>query len=449
MTFVKLIVIAGEGFSNTQKISAGLSRIGRTDFEICQIDDVLRLLDRSPIIAFRGKNEGVDYPQPNHIEFIDVVFDEKAADFEKPAIRLGNCTAGELTDNILKAEQRVLQRIKFVSSSVNSIFYDRFNLVGTSSLFEKVTHNICRVASTDSRVLIHGETGTGKESAAQAIHYLSSRTDKPFIPVNCGAFSDELLLSELFGHKKGAFTGALENRPGLIQSADGGTLFLDEVDTLSTRAQVALLRFLQENEIRPIGSQKAISVDVRVVAASNKHLSKLVEAGLFRDDLLYRLDVLKISLPPLRRRGDDVFLVAQTMLSKISAELERPPKVLGGDAIAYLMTHKWPGNFRELESALLRAYLMTNDEVIADPSLLCTDVSTDELPDLFELGSFSREKNTIVRKFERDYIKKVLSETNGNVSRAAGIAKKERRAFTRLMEKHDINRSDFMAARTG
>ena len=252
-----------------------------------------------------------------------------------------------------------------------------------------------------------------------------------------------------FGHKKGAFTGALENRPGLIQSADGGTLFLDEVDTLSTRAQVALLRFLQENEIRPIGSQKAISVDVRVVAASNKHLSKLVEAGLFRDDLLYRLDVLKISLPPLRRRGDDVFLVAQTMLSKISAELERPPKVLGGDAIAYLMTHKWPGNFRELESALLRAYLMTNDEVIADPSLLYTDVSTDELPDLFELGSFSREKNTIVRKFERDYIKKVLSETNGNVSRAAGIAKKERRAFTRLMEKHDINRSDFMAARTG
>ena len=189
-----------------------------------------------------------------------------------------------------------------------------------SSLFKKVTNNICRVASTDSRVLIHGETGTGKESAAQAIHYLSSRTDKPFIPVNCGAFSDELLLSELFGHKKGAFTGALENRPGLIQSADGGTLFLDEVDTLSTRAQVALLRFLQENEIRPIGSRKAISVDVRVVAASNKHLSKLVEAGLFRDDLLYRLDVLKINLPPLRRREDDVFLVAQQMLSKMCCQ---------------------------------------------------------------------------------------------------------------------------------
>ena len=254
--------------------------------------------------------------------------------------------------------------------------------------------------------------------------------------INCGGFSDDLLLSELFGYKKGAFTGAIEDRAGLLEHANKGTLFLDEVDALSPRAQTALLRFLQDNEIRPIGSSTTKNTDVRIVAASNKNLKALVKADLFREDLLYRLDVLAVNLPALRQRGQDISLISQHILSRIAQELDQPAKYLSVQLIDAIGKQRWPGNFREIESALLRAFLMSPGTLIEDEASLSSEPEIDDLPRKPPLGSFSLEKNSLIRNFEHEYLRKVLAQTGGNVSRAAAIAKKERRAFTRLMAKH-------------
>ena len=280
---------------------------------------------------------------------------------------------------------------------------------------------------------------------ARAIHYTGPRASGPFVPINCGAFNDELLLSELFGHRKGAFTGADEAQIGLLELANGGTIFLDEVDSLSKKAQVSLLRYLQEGEIRPLGSKTVRRVDVRVISATNKKLADLVKKEIFRDDLLYRLDVLSVNLPPLRSRNRDVIIASMQILAQLSEEMGATPKCWDKTSLTRSSTMSGPGNFRELESSLTRAFLMTEAKLIEDPSLLFSESDESNHAINFQLGSFSSEKKALVSKFEKQYIEKVLTRTAGNISEAARIAQKERRAFSRLMDKHGIRKDKFVA----
>ena len=420
-------------------------RVSQEELEALQVDRpvlVLAIYDSPTDVRYQTKVR----VRPNNFEYLDLFVSTMGKKFTITQLSL-NDGPERLIERLSIAEQKVLQRYRPRTKGVHEDFYLRFNLIGNSSSFKKSLRSISRVAKTDSRVIIRGETGTGKEIAARSIHHFSQRSNKPFVPINCGAFSDDLLLSELFGHTKGAFTGAEADRKGLIEHADSGTLFLDEVDELSSRAQVALLRFLQEGEIRPLGSRVVKKVNIRVLSASNKSLKKLVKERLFREDLLYRLDVLSVTLLPLRSREDDIFLVAQRILGQIQQELEQDAKYLSLSVIETIKAYEWPGNFREIESALLRAFLMCEKEIITDPESLFSEEVFEQLPRRVELGSFSNEKNTLIRAFEKSYIQRVLSETGGNVSKAANIANKERRAFTRLMTKYDIRRETFLKYR--
>ncbi|UAA40636.1 sigma-54-dependent Fis family transcriptional regulator [Paraneptunicella aestuarii] len=356
-----------------------------------------------------------------------------------------------LLESIAYSEQRILQRQHFVPLDVDEAFI-KLNFYGRSSQFVKAVKLIKKVSKADANVFIKGETGTGKELTARAIHYLSERKEAPFIPINCGAFSDDLILSELFGHEKGAFTGADKSKKGLLEMADNGTVFLDEVDSLSSKAQVALLRYLQDSEVRQIGSNKFKKLNVRIIAASNANIREHISNGSFREDLMYRLDVLQVTLPQLKKRGEDIQLLAQHFLAGLALVNDNKVKVFHPSLIAAMHTYNWEGNVRELDNFVKRAYFLTEDYVINDSSLLSgledLDGELQALPMATikpRLGSsFQDAKDQLIYQFERDYLAQLLTHTRGNVSKAAKIAKKERRSFCRLMQKHGLDRSQFI-----
>jgi len=312
--------------------------------------------------------------------------------------------------------------------------FTRLNLIGRSPSFLAALLLIKKYAGCDATVLIEGETGTGKELAARGIHYLSRRRNLPFIPLNCGAIPENLVESELFGHARGAFTDAKEARTGLIAQAKGGTLFLDEVETISPRAQVALLRFLQDKEYRPIGGAPVTDANVRIVAASNADLKGLVNQGSFRIDLLYRLDVLSVHLPPLRDRGGDAALLAGVFVERLNRQSQGPPKALHADAARVLDTRPWPGNVRELENLIQREYVLaTGDTIeISDPG---GDAPDDERT---ATEPFRVAKARAVAHFERTYMSALLVRTHGNLSLAARLAGKDRSDIGRLVRKHGL-----------
>jgi two-component system, NtrC family, response regulator GlrR len=311
-------------------------------------------------------------------------------------------------------------------------------LVGESGNFLTEINKIPLVARCDSRVLICGETGTGKEVCARAIHHHSPRAHKPFIPVNCGAIPSELIENELFGHERGAFTGATSARPGLIQEAEGGTLFLDEIDCLPLLAQTKLLRFLQEKEYRRLGSTATRRADVRVIAAANRPLEESVREGRLRQDLFYRLKVITLTLPPLRERPDDVLPLARHFLDKYAAEFGRPVAGLTPDASRKLSDYDWPGNVRELEHTIERAVIFCESA-----SLSWSDIPLPgaEAPSARE--SFRQAKARVVEQFEKSYIQQLLASHQGNISKAASAARKNRRAFWQLIRKHHIDASKY------
>lgn len=318
------------------------------------------------------------------------------------------------------------------------------NLIGRSPSFNRALRKLRKISRFDVGVYIFGETGTGKELAARAIHYLSARRDGPFIPLSCGGLNDELILNELFGHTKGAYTGADSSQPGMIQLADQGTLFLDEIDSLSPKAQVALLRFLQEKEFKSIGHTTLKKADVRVLSAGNRDLGQCVQQGTFRRDLLYRLDVLRLDLPPLRQREDDVLLLAEHFVQKFVHEFKLANIALNEDVVLAIKSHDWPGNVRELENYILKFCLLSTP-----PELSNARAPSDEtaavaaVPIDFRQG-FNAAKTEAVDHFEKRYLSSLLAQAEGNISRAARIAKKERRAFARLLEKHHLRRKDFL-----
>lgn len=326
--------------------------------------------------------------------------------------------------------------------------FARLNLLGKSPAFLYTLELIQKISSCDATLLIEAETGTGKELVARAVHYLSERCDSPFVAVNCGGLPDTLLESELYGHERGAFTDARESAVGLVAQAQGGTLFLDEVETMSARAQVVLLRFLQDHEYRPVGGKVSRRADTRVIASSNVDLESMASRELFRKDLLFRLKVLPLRLPPLRERLGDAVVLAEAFIRRFSAHYKRAPKFLHPDTISFLNTYRWPGNVRELENLIHREYIFADGPVIKifDPT------SRPEEWDGARYAAhaatrghtgFKDAKAKAIAQFERAYLATLLSRTQGNLSLAAKLAGKERSSFTRLLKKYRLRRSDF------
>lgn len=316
-------------------------------------------------------------------------------------------------------------------------------LIGRAPAFLGAVSLIWRLAKCEVCVLVSGETGTGKELAARAIHYLGGRRNLPFIPVNCGALPDMLVESELFGHVRGAFTDARDAQQGLVAQADGGTLFLDEIDSLSPKAQVALLRFLQDGNYRPVGGQKYLTSKARVIAATNANLGALVRRGLFREDLFFRLSVVPLTMPALRDRPGDASLLARTFMSRLAAEYCTGPRDISSASLALLERYSWPGNVRELANYVQREFLLSDDVCLQlSPASLDLVEDRPERPGM--TASFRRARQEALASFEREFLRRALAQSQGNISLAARCAETERRNFGRLLKKHGIDRNDFM-----
>jgi two-component system, NtrC family, response regulator PilR len=329
-------------------------------------------------------------------------------------------------------EQR---RLKNENAYLRSQLDERFGLgamIGRSSRMRELFQLIETVAPTATTILIHGETGTGKEMVARAIHQTSPRRQQRFVALNCSAIPDSLLEAELFGHVRGAFTGAVGSRQGRVEQADRGTLFLDEVGTMGMPLQMKLLRVLQEREFERIGEGRPIKVDVRVVAATNSDLAKLVKTGHFREDLYYRLNVIQVALPTLRDRREDIPLLVHHFVAKYTRDSSAP--LVSQDAMRHLMAHDWPGNVRQLENAVERAIALLGGRSTIEVTDLPPDIQTTPLslvPSL-DLPDAGVDLPTLVAQIERDLIGRALSRTGGNKAAAAGLLNLKR---TTLVEK--------------
>jgi two-component system response regulator GlrR len=333
--------------------------------------------------------------------------------------------------------------------------YDFANIIARSGKMRAVLDVVSRIAKLDSTVHIHGESGTGKELIAKAIHLASNRKDKAFVALNCAALPESLLESELFGHEKGAFTGAVKSTRGLFTQAHGGTLFLDEIGDMPRATQSKLLRVLQERQFYPVGSEMPMEVDVRVIVATNKDLEDQVRKGLFRDDLFYRIHVIPVFLPPLRERKDDIVPLLEHFLKKYGEHMKKEVKGLTPEALRKLMMHDWPGNVRELENTIEYAVAMVQSDMVTDDYILQgRSATTERIPTLAqepteEAGGGLRPLKDARDAFERDYLIQVLSMTEGNVSQAAKLAGKYRADFYDLLKKHDLNAHEFKKSKPG
>jgi two-component system response regulator GlrR len=314
-------------------------------------------------------------------------------------------------------------------------------LIGESPAFQTLLRAVERVAARSSAtVLIRGETGTGKELIARAIHYLGARRDRPFVPVNCGALPESLAENEFFGHRAGAFTGAGGESIGLVRRAHGGTLFLDEVDSLPPRVQVSLLRFLQDGKFRPLGATTEESVDVRIVAASNRCLESEVRAGRFRQDLYYRLDLVTLQVPPLRERAADIHLLTSYFLRQCAQRYQMADKPLHQRSVRWFEQYGWPGNVRQLENLIHREYLLSDDDQIdikAPSDSVPPPASSLQTADLDDL-CYRSAKQRVLQEFDRSYLTRLIERTQGNVTQAAKLAGKERRALGKLLKRYGI-----------
>lgn len=312
--------------------------------------------------------------------------------------------------------------------------YDYENFVGKSQAMKNIFDMIETVALTESTVLITGKSGTGKELVARALHYKSNRCNKAFIPVNCGAISENLIESELFGHKRGAFTGAISDKEGYFKAADGGTLFLDEISELPLNLQVKFLRVLQEREFTPVGATSPISVNIRFIASTNRDLKQEIKNGKFREDLYYRLNVIEINLPSLKEREEDIPLLADHFLNKYRKELKKNLKGIDPEAMYALINYEWKGEVRELENVIERAVIFAKDEFITIKDLPPPFRPTETFPNYFKSGSLEDS----VKSFEREYILRTLENNQFDKEKTAEILKVGLSTLYRKMKDLDI-----------
>jgi two-component system response regulator GlrR len=340
----------------------------------------------------------------------------------------------ELTIQIERALEN--RRLAFENERLRNLLKDKYdfaNIVARSEKMQRVLEQVHRISETDSNVYLYGESGTGKELIAKAIHLSSARSNNPFVAVNCAALPENLLENELFGHEKGAFTGAVKNTQGLLTKADTGTFFFDEIGDMPLSIQAKLLRVLQDQQFYPLGRNKPVNVNVRVLVATNKDLEEEVKNGNFREDLFYRIHVIPIKLPALRERKEDIPVLADHFLKRFSKKTGKMVRGLTPLAMQRLMLYDWPGNVRELENVLEYAVAMTHEDVITEDHILRTRGSVESIKTLKEAR----------QSFETEYLIDLLKLTAGNVSKAAEHAGKYRADFYNLLKKYRINPADF------
>lgn len=436
-------ILQNNGEYNVRIISSStqaLNEIESEEFDLILCDlampeysgmDVLRkarmVAPETPFVIFSGYG---------NVERAVETMREGAFDFiEKPfkKDRLKVVVEKSLHYRNLHKEKRALQ-----NQLEERYRYD--NIVGKSPVMQQVFDMIARIADSESNIAILGESGTGKELVARSIHAHSGRKSKAFVPVNCGAFPENLFESEFFGYEKGAFTGAYRRKLGLIEYADGGTFFLDEICELSPTMQVKLLRMLQDKKIRRVGGNELIDVDVRIISASNQNLEDALMKGILREDLYYRLNVISIQLPPLRDRQEDITLLCQHFIEKYSKLTPKQINGIAAEALKCLEEYGWPGNVRELENAIERAITLAKEEWIRPkdlPENIFRDKETFVNAQIDIPLKEAREK--MMARFERDYLTKMLERYGSNITQAAKHCGINRRTFHRMLNRHQIN----------
>ena len=424
-------VLRDEGYvvDAVESGEACVDRLSRTVYDVIVLDIWLpgmdglatleKLRDRrvdSPVVMISGHGNIESAVRAIKLGAYDFV--EKPLSLEKTVLVIGNA----VRQRRLEAENRALR------ATVDR----RLTMVGESYAMGQLREQIAMAAPTNGRVLIFGENGTGKELVARSIHAMSRRRHAPFVELNCAAIPEELIESELFGHMKGAFTGAVADRRGKFEIADGGTLFLDEIGDMTLKTQAKVLRALQEQVVEPVGGAASVRVDVRVLAATNKDLTAEIRAGRFREDLYFRLNVIPVYVPPLRERGGDIPLLADHFMAELAREYGRRPKGFDAGAAARLRSYPWPGNVRELRNVIERLIIMVSGDTITVDDLAFLDG-----------GSVSGAGATVADatplhvardRFEREYILKALAAQQGNISRTADVLGVERSNLYRKMK---------------
>ncbi len=448
----------------TKVLIVGAGRGGRTLIELFHNDpnvEIIGVADLRPQIAGMQLARSLGIPTSiNFREFLhhpapDLIMDVTGNPEVQEQLRTLKAPESEVVGGIAarlmwalinerKQKKLLEEKYRMMLHELESHPENEF-IVGKNKKMIEIGELVLKVAPTTATVLIRGETGTGKEIIARAIHYHSNRKDEPLVVVNCTAFSPHLIESELFGHKRGAFTGAVADKMGLLEKADGGTVFLDEIGDMPLEMQTKLLRFLQTNEIRALGDVTTKTVDVRIVAATNRDLEVAIKEGTFRADLFYRLNTFTITLPPLRERREDIPLYAYHLLKLAVAKVNKKVDGIAPDATAYLMSYDWPGNLRELQGVMERAVILCMGSLIEKEHLPLTLQDNEVAPSLEE--GLTAARANVVEKFERRAIIKFLTDCNGNVTRAAQKAGIPRRSFYRMMEKLGIQRESFLKSR--
>lgn len=433
------ILVVDDAVATREMLQRTLNRAGYVVFTVSSVDEAIRMLESSSIDLVITD---LKMPRVSGMDLIRHVR-ENFKDTEIMMIT-GYATIEGAVEAIKTGAEQYLSKpftdeelFKAVSVSLEKLQKRRrgrkseekrtisHGLVGESEAMKNVYQAIDKISRSMANVLITGESGTGKELVARAIHYSGKRASATFVPVNCGGIPEELLESELFGYVKGAFTGATESRAGFFQTADGGTIFLDEISEMSLAMQVKLLRVLQDKEVCMVGANRSRKVDIRIIAATNKDLLKLVRMGKFREDLFFRLHVITIELPPLRERGDDILMLANHFADKFATESGRKKPDFSSNALEVLQNYHWPGNVRELENVVQRLIVMNEGDII-------------DVPDLPSLMRFSalRESglNRTLAEVEAEYIKNVLSSVGYNKTQAAAILGINRKTLREKMK---------------
>lgn len=458
---IPIRIIASDSHSFNTRFYEKLVRVGYNDIEILSSYDVIDDSNIAPsqqiFILPLSNDNFIDEKNRRVCERIKTspvlgIIKESSFILENQYLEICNdliywpCTDDEFTYRTQRLID-VFKHTDYLSCDDMQEGFVGMNMIGRSPPFVNALKNIKKISCYDIPVLIEGETGTGKELAARAIHYLGPRRGFPFIPVNCGAIPDNLIENELFGHKKGAYTDAKSSQQGIIDLANHGTIFLDEVEALSLKGQIVLLRFFEDQVYKPLGASRPSKANVRIIAASNENLSRLVERGLFRQDLFYRLNIVQIEIPPLSQRGGDIKLLADYFLNKYKSAYRQQDKFLHPDSYKWLKRNSWPGNVRELENLLHSEFLLAEGPCIELGK--GSDFQKDRRANLIDRrenqifqDNFNEAKSSIISQFEKAYLKQLIQEANGNVTLAAKRAGKERRALGKLLKKHGISKAN-------